>query len=188
MDEYSEVTRTVTVPANTGVQGFLRTIEEIIRRPRVQQIVIESDKVTYKRFVSSEEEEPKNFNLDLTGLQPHHIIRNAPVEELPYPPSTPAAVVVGMMLDVVSSKTLTPIAFATGADTALWRWLYYGSGLDVRTRDRLFGYKLYTDRAIPDTTLVLCAGYGYTHSLVDTRVSVKAEILDQRPLTTMEIR
>lgn len=178
MDRPEEIVRTISIPENTGVQGFLRAIEEIIKMPRVQRVTIEAPgTVTYRRFaVAGEEREAENFNIDLTNLQPHHIIRNAEVEELTYTNGMSAPAVIGTMLDRVAAKNLTPIAFVTGAASQLMSWYFYGAGAELQVRDRLFGYRLYTDRAIPDTTLVLCAGLGYTHALVDTRFSMKVEI------------
>jgi len=178
MERPQEVVRTISIPENTGVQGFLRTIEEIIKMPRVQRVIIEAQgTITYRRFVTEgEETEPENFNVDLTNLQPHHIIRNTEVEELAYINGSAAPTVVGTMLDRVAVRNLTPIAFVTGTASSLSSWYFYTAGTELQVKDRLFGYPLYKDRAIPDTTLVLCAGYGYTHALVDTRYSVKVEI------------
>lgn len=178
MQHPEEIVRSISVPENTGVQGFLRVLEEIIKMPRVQRITIDSPgTVTYKRYVvEGEEPAEKNFNLDLSDLQPHHIIRNTAVEEFLYVNGTSAPTVIGSMLDRVTLNKYTPIAFVTGADSYLFPWYFYTSGSELLSKDRLFGYALYKDRAIPDTTLVLCAGYGYTHALIDTRYSIKAEI------------
>ncbi len=172
-----EVTKTIPVPENTGVPGFLRTIEEILKLSNVQRIVVEaSGEITYKRYVVEGQPEDVNFNLDLANLQPHHIIRNSDVQEFVYTEGMSAAVVISAMLDAVAHQKLTPIAFATGADTEFFSWYKQSAGIQLQSKDRLFGYQLYFDRAIPDTTLVLCSGHGYTQALVDTRLSVKVEI------------
>jgi len=178
MEQPEEIVRTIPIPENTGVPGFLRVLEEIIKLPRVQEITIEAlGRITYRRYVLEGEADTKGpIQVDLSHLQPHHIIRNASVEEYLYPPGTPAPSVLGAVLDRATLQKYTPIAFATGAGSYLYPWYFYSTGSELQTKDRLMGYPLYFDRALPDTTLVLCTGDGRTHSLVDTRYSIKIEI------------
>lgn len=171
-----EKSRTIEVPANVGVDGFMHAVREVIRLPRVQKIVIDkAGRVTFTQIVRPEEEE-SNLNVSFDHLQPYHIIRNARTQELSYPASLNASAVVGAMLDTVTSSGLTPIAFVASPNTGLWSWLYFGDDLNLSSRDTFFGYPLYTDRQIPDTALVLCAGVDGTTALVDTKLSVKVEM------------
>ena len=77
---YKEITKSINVPSNTGTDGFLRTVAEIIKMPRVQTITIEaSGKVSYTRYTEEGEEE---LNVDFTDLNPYYIIRNSDLEEM----------------------------------------------------------------------------------------------------------
>jgi len=182
MPEYKEVQRSITIPKNTGKEGFLHTIGEILSLSFVQRVIIDlHGQITYKRMVLNGEEEA-NLNVDFDHVQPYHIIRNAKTREYLFSARQSAATVMAGMLDQSSKEGLTPIAFVVGAQTTLWSWYFLSTGVELEARDRLCGYTLYEDRHIPDTALVLCSGMGRTSSLVDTRLSVKAEMPRQRVL------
>ena len=171
---YKEITKSIAVPSNTGHDGFLRTVAEIIKMPRVQSITIDaSGKVSYTRYSDEGEEE---LNVDFSDLNPYYIIRNNEVEEMAYPSSASAATVVSFMLDRTTAKNLEPIAFVTGSGSSLGAWYLDSTGFSLLSRNRLFGYPLYTDRHMPDAALVLCAGYGSNESLSKTRYCVKVAI------------
>ncbi len=176
MDDYREVSKSIDVPPNTGVDGFLRTLRQILRKPRVQDIHINSrGQVRYTRYVREDEpEEPVGIEFD--DLQPYYVIRNAELREFMPPPDLPAPVVIGLMFDQVAQERLQPIAFAVGAQTGLWDWYQYTTGHDVVARRQLFGLPIFIDRQIPDSVLLLCAGFGRDASFVDTQTSYKVEM------------
>jgi hypothetical protein len=179
MDEYREVTGTIEVPANTGLEGFVKTIRELLRRPRLQEINIDArGKVTFRRFAKNgeEHEQGNNFGVDLSDLQPWHVIRNAEIKECLPPQDLPAAVIVGIMFDQVAKDRLIPLVFATGRMTVFWDWYQFTTGYTFETRDRLFGLPVLTDRQLPDTALLLCAGFGRDAKFIDTQVSYKVEM------------
>jgi len=82
------------------------------------------------------------------------------------------------MLDVTCLSGYTPIAFVVSVNTTLWNWLYFRDDLEVKSRDTLLGYPVLTDTQIPETALVLCVGVDGTTALLDTRLSLKAEMLN----------
>lgn len=184
MTDYKEVTGRVQVPPNTGLEGFLSTIKQIIRRPRVQEIVIDSrGSVSFRRFVLEGEavEGPNNnFGVDFQDLQPWYIIRNAQLEEVLLPPNPNAAVAIGYLFEKAAADKLRPLAFATGANTSLWDWYQLTTGRAlprfIVEGSPFFGLPVLTDRQIPDTALLLAAGYGRDAAFVDTQKSYKVEI------------
>ncbi len=180
MDDFREVTGTIEVPANTGRAGFLKTIEELLKRPRLQELKVDArGTVTFRRFAKNGEadgDKNNNFGVDLSDLQPWHVIRNGQVRECVPPEGLPAAVVVGIMFDRVAKDQLVPLAFATGRMTTFWAWYRYTTGYVFETRERLFGLPLLTDRQLPDTALLLCAGFGRDAKFIDTQVSYKVEM------------
>ena len=188
MDDYREVTGTINVPSNTGIDGFVKTIRELLRRPRLQEINIDArGKVTFRRFAKNGEEygnQDNNFGVDLSDLQPYNIIRNAEIKECLPPSDLPASVIIGIMFDQVSKDTLVPLAFATGRMTVLWDWYQFTTGYVFETRDRLFGLPLLTDRLLPDTALLLCSGFGKDAKFIDTQVSYKVEMPRHEVSTT----
>lgn len=180
MEDYREVTGTIEVPANTGIDGFLKTIRELLKRPRLQEIVIDArGKVTFRRFAKNGEnygDPNNNFGVDLSDLSPYNVIRNAQVTECIPPDGLSAPVIVSIMFDRVAKDRLIPLAFATGANTALWAWYQYTTGYSFETRDRFFGLPILFDRQLPDTALLLCAGFGRDAKFIDTQVSYKVEM------------
>jgi hypothetical protein len=173
-----EVTKSVDVPGSTGVDGFLHAIREIIKKPRVQRVVLEANgRVTYIRLVEEDDEEEElNLGVNFSHLEPYNVIRNVETRELSYPPALGAADVLTSMFDAVSQNGFTPICFATGVNTIAYNWFYFTSGIELQNQDQLFGYPIYSDKQLPDTALVLCAGLGQTRALIDTRIAVKVEM------------
>lgn len=175
MDEYREETHTLDVPPNTGIEGFMRTLRAILKRPRVQRVTIEvNGTITYTRYELPDEESP--IGVDFSSLQPYHIIRNSQVSEILPPPELPATTVLAMMLDRVAQDRLHPVAFATGSDTHVWEWLSYTTGYTPNARAQLLGVPLLFDRQLPDSALILCAGFGRDAAFVDTQISYKVEM------------
>ena len=186
MDGYREVSKTINVPPNTGIDGFLRTLRQILRKPRVQDVHINSrGSVRYVRYVREDEPED-TAGIDFDDLQPYHIVRNAELQEFMPPSELPAAVVIGMMFDRVAQDRMHPIAFATGAASGLWDWYQYTTGHIVEARRQLFGLPVLADRQIPDSVLLLCAGFGRDASFVDTQISYKVE-MPRYALPTTEV-
>jgi hypothetical protein len=173
--EYKEVTDVIEVPKNTGVKGFLRVVEDILKRPRVQNIEIDSrGKVSYRYFARAGEEKlPLNTNFDT--LMPYMAIRNGIAVELADPsPNAPTAL--GQLFDMATADHLFPVAWAAGAQSRFWDWYSSSTRLTLSSREELFGLPFLTDRSIPDETLVLGAAYARGASLVDLRKSYKIVI------------
>jgi hypothetical protein len=174
MPEYRRVEDSIEVPKNTGVTGFLRTLEQIIRLPRVQDIRVDiKGKVSWSRYVLDGESEP--LGVEFEDLEPWAIIRNSEVVELPVR-STNVALVLSMMLDKATSEALHPIAFASGADTVLWEWFADSTGYRLGSNNSVMGLPLYLDRHAPDTALILCAAYTKGAALIDTQKAYKIEM------------
>lgn len=176
MEGYREVTKNIDVPPNTGIDGFMRTLRQILRKPRVQQVVINArGRVSYSRYVrDGEPEETSGFDFD--DLQPYFVIRNSDLQELLPPETLSAAAAICMMFDRVAQDRLYPIAFVAGAESSLWDWYQYTTGHIVFSKKQLFGLPVLIDRQVPDSALILCAGFGRDASLIDTQISYKVEI------------
>jgi hypothetical protein len=188
MDDFEKVTDTVEVPPNTGLDGFLHTIRTFLRMPRVQEIHVDArGKVTVERFARRDDGD-RNVGVDFGELQPHGIVRNTQVEEVAMYDGSNAGVVLGSLLDMVAVAQLKPLAFMTGADSALWDWYKLTTGVRLKNKDTLHGLPLYKDRALPDSALILAAGYGRDAALVDTRRAYKLEMpVYEYPGTTVEV-
>jgi hypothetical protein len=171
--------RTINIPENLGVEGFIHGLREVLRLPRVQRVVIEVGHLTFFQTVPKDAAEiTPNVNVSFDHLRPYNIIRNAPTRELQYPLTLGASAVLTAMLDVTCLSGYTPIAFVVSVNTTLWNWLYFRDDLEVKSRDTLLGYPVLTDTQIPETALVLCVGVDGTTALLDTRLSLKAEMLN----------
>lgn len=74
--DYVEVNEAVEVPRNTGIRGFMHTIESILKLPRVQRIEIDSrGKVSYTYFARREEEHAP-LRMNFSTLMPYAAVRN----------------------------------------------------------------------------------------------------------------
>lgn len=176
MSDLELVTSSIDVPKNTGHEGFLHTLRQILKLPRVQSVEINArGKVTYQRFVA--EDEPKMVGVDFTGVEPWHIIRNAAdgVEELVLGTYN-AAVVLAGVLDRASTEKLYPTAFVMSPNTVFWLWYPHTTSFSLASRDTICGLPIHFDRHIPDTTLILCASFARDGALVDTQKAYKVEM------------
>jgi hypothetical protein len=185
MDGYEEKTSSISVPKNTGVEGFLKTIRGILTLPRVRGIAIDvSGKVSYTRYVR-EGEPDTPVPVDYTGLDPWSIIRNGELEEMPYELGTPSTSVIAAMFNRITREGLIPVAFASGADSHFWRWHEKTSGLSLVKKTSAYGLPIYTDRQMPDYSLVLCASY-VRGNLIDCHrfLSVSMGVVDFAPPET----
>ncbi len=176
MSEYKEVTDTIEVPKNTGIEGFLHTLRILLLKPKVQEIRIDGrGRVTCRRY-ALENDSLQNSGVDFKDLLPSAIVRNTSINEIAVSSGANAAVVLGSLLDIVSTAQLKPLAFISGADTSLWEWFRTTTGVNLQDRTSLLGFPVHLDRAIPDAALILTAGYGRDASLMDARSSFKIEM------------
>jgi hypothetical protein len=167
--EYKLISDEVEIPKNTGMEGFLHTVKEILKLPRVQSINIDArGKVKYERYLA-DGEEPK-IGIDFKGLEPWGVIRNGEVEELSVPMKS-AMSVLDMVFEFVQREKFFPIAFVTGANSILESWMR------CSPKTSLFGLPIYRDRNCPDTVLLLCAAYSRDAALIDTQKSFKIEMV-----------
>lgn len=183
---FEEHTETIRVPENTGVDGFLHTLREILKLSRVQQVVIDArGSVTYRRWRAPGETEPTR--VDYSGLEPSAIMRYGDVQEVvPRPAEHPPALV-ARMFDQASQESLAPVAFVSGGATQFWSW--YGRYVPLQSRTELYGVPFIHDKRIPDTTLVLCVAYSRGSSLLDCHrfLMVNMDMPDTRSLVETRV-
>lgn len=187
--ELREVSSTVEVPKNTGIEGFVVTLRELLRRPRIQEILIDAKgKVSYKRLMR--DDEPEAFNIDLETVTPSGVLGSAVIEELVLPDYIPAATTIGKMFDRFAIDQVYPIAFVSGIGTVFWEWYRVTTKSALHSRNSVFGLPLLLDRKIPTTALILCGAVTPSTSLVDTARALKIEMettILKPPDTTVEI-
>lgn len=175
MAEYEEVRESVDVPRDTGVQGFLKTVEGILKLPRVQELHIDSrGKVDFRYFVQKGEQR-KPLEIDFDSLLPYSIIRNSKLTEL-VDVSLNAAVGLGQLFDMAAADHLFPVAFVGGTQSLFWQWYEVTTAIGLASREEVYGVPFLVDRALEDYVLVLCAGYTRSAALIDTQRSYKLVI------------
>jgi len=185
MEGYQERSSSISVPKNTGIEGFLRTLKGILSLPRVQAVNIDATgKINYIRYVRDGETD-NPIAIDYTGLDPWSIIRNGELEELTRHTEEPAPNVIAVMFNRIAREGLVPIAFATGADSDFWRWHERSAGVELSRTASVYGLPLYTDRQMPDHSLVLCAAF-VKGGMVDCHrfLSVSMGVVDTTPPET----
>jgi len=191
MADYKEMIGTIEVPPNTGVEGFVHALKSILKKSRVQHVEIDArGQVKYRRFIINGEDDGgpnNNFGVDFKSLNPYFIVRNSRIIEFMPPGELAAPVVLGLMFERSSRDQMHPLSFVTGAASVLWEWYRFTTGHIVEERNSLFGLKVLYDRQVPDTALLLCAGYGKDAEFIDTQVSYKVEMpVYQTPTTDVE--
>lgn len=160
MEGYVEKIHEVTVPKNTGIDGFLQTLRGVLGLRNVQNIQIDAKGVVrYVRYVRKGEEDEGPIQVDYTGLEPWGIIRDRELEDLGYHHETPAPTAVALMFNRVAQENLVPCCFAMGAASVFWSWHERTAGVKLSRQYTAYGLPIYTDRQIPDHSLILCASY-----------------------------
>ena len=189
MSDLELVTDSIDVPKNTGIEGFIQTIRQILRLPRVQTITVNArGKVSYDRYVA-EGDPDQTIGVDFSGIEPAHIVRNAlnGVVELVLQAENSAVILMGM-LDWARTEKFHPIAFVTGANTTFWSWYAESTRTSLAARDSICGLPVYFDRHIPDTALILCASLAKDGALIDTHKAYKIEMSPRlAPRTEVEV-
>lgn len=173
--EYVEREQTVEVPKETGVDGFLFALKQILKLSRVAHVNIDSRGVIkVKRWVRQDEDEDTRLAIDFDGLHPYNIIRNGEVEDLGYADQNDPLKYLADMFRVASSDHMSCVAFVSGADTIFYKWC--DRLAKVRFKDEVFGLPLLRDRFIEDDVLLLCTAYGKGAGMQDVRKSYKITI------------
>lgn len=166
MEGYEERTDSIRVPKNTGVDGFLKTLRRVLTLPRVQVINIDSSgMVSYTRIVR-EGEPPEPVDLDFSDLSPWSIVRNGTLEEFTVPHDAPATATIARLFNLLTQESLVPVAWVTGANSDFWAWHEETAGVRLTRQNMAYGVPIYTDREVPDHSLILCAAYTKGTTLV----------------------
>ena len=174
MTDFEERSGAIEVPKATGIDGLLLTIKEILQQhDYVQNIKIDSNGLIAFKYFAMGDSEKRQFEVDFKFLQPDAIIRNATVREIIIPEDACASTVVGVLFETANRERMYPIAFVSGTDSTFWEWHWETTGIQLQSREVLYGIPFLTDRHIPDSVLMLCTSYGKGSALVDTQVSYK---------------
>lgn len=187
MKSYKEVTQTIEVPKNVGLEGFLHTIREVLKL-NPQEITIDNKgRLSYKRFVLEGEPAMPPLGIEYEGLEPHSIIRLGSVSEIRG--GADPHILLANMFDQIAVERLVPICWAFGAMTYFWSWYESHSGIQWRTHENLYGLPIYYDRALRDTSIYLCAAYNKEAALIDCHrfLALDVEVLGLAPQTTVDI-
>jgi hypothetical protein len=181
MPEYTEIEKVVEVPRGTGIDGYVEMVRSILRKGKVQEVLLRTNgRVSYRRFVRTDEPEDE-LKVDLSTLMPWHIIRNGDIQELPTPTiETNAAVVISQLFGAVRVDGFKPVAFVTSGESLFWKWHNESTGV-VFGKDEAYGLPFFPDPEIPQDVLILCAAFSRDARLVDVRKSYKVTIPRRRP-------
>lgn len=179
-------TQQVAIPRNTGRQGFLRALDQILQLPHVQSIHIgPTGVVSYERILLPEEKS-ETLGVNYEGLEPYHIMRNNEVVEILPRGLRAPWLAVAALFNRVELERLVPVAVVTGTGLTFWEW-WQSTGAPVAHNSTLFGLPVYADRNLPDTTVTLCAAYSRSAALVDCHRFFKMDItplLEAQPPAT----
>lgn len=172
MAEYTEITGTIEVPKNAGIEGFLKAIKGVLKLLRVQSINIRANgTIEYTYYLREGEQAKPELQISFDELMPYAIIRNGDVQELRNVP-TVASTAIMALFDLAAVDQLHPTALVVGANSQLWDW--YQQSMDrVFSKEEVCGVPIFRERLLEDHVVVLCAGYIRGGELIDTKRSYK---------------
>lgn len=172
---YVQHDEVIEVPKGTGIEGFIRTIREVLKLPRVQDIHIRNNgKVEYSFFLRDGEEK-RTLTMNFDNLMPMAVVRNAEVQEVTDVDRF-APIALMQMFRVAAMEHLVPIAFVTGASSQFWPWYEGTSKMKAEIRSTLAGLPVHADRACPDEVLLLCCAFRKESELADMKKAYKIAI------------
>lgn len=179
MTEYREVEDSIDVPRNAGMEGVVKLLRRYLSMPRVQDIHINArGRVTVRRYVLGNDG-ARNSGVEdgfFDELSPYRIARNTHMTEWTPPAWSNASITLMALFDVVAQEQLKPLAFLTGAQTLFWDWVHVTTGYRFSAFESLYGVSVYSEEEVPDSTLILLAGFGRDAALVDAHRAYKLEI------------
>lgn len=165
----------IEVPKGTGLEGFLATLREVLKLPRVQDIRIDArGKISYSFFLR-EGEGKQSLGVDFDSLMPYAVVRNAEVQELELV-NTNGAVALLQLFRQAAIDHVHPVALVTGAGTTFWEWYEASTGMKAEIRSEVLSLPLLRDRACPDDVLLLCTAFRAGETLVATQKVYKIQI------------
>lgn len=166
MPNYIEENKELEVPPATGVPGFLRVVESILERPRVQRVVIEKGKISYSRFRRDDETEAP-LGIELATLMPSAVIRSCSIVEEIKALADNAAIGMAQLFSKAHMDGMNPVALVGGLSSLFFVWHTRTTSV-VLAKDECYGLPFLADPEIPDESLILCAAYDKRAALPDT--------------------
>lgn len=168
MPEYKEVEKVVTVPKGTGIDGFLEAIRKILRRPRVQEVVLGAEgSLRYRRFTLEDEPEDEP-DLDLDSFLPYFVLQRVLIQELPVPPDEPVLTQIWRMFAAAAADGLNAIGFTCGGYPTLLP--------EYPQSTSIFGLPVWVDHHIPPDSLILLAAFTRQSTLLGTQKAYKISL------------
>jgi hypothetical protein len=173
MPSYIEETKEIEVPPASGIPGYLKIIESVLERPRIQEVVLAKGRITYRRF--RREDEPSEVSdIEFDDIMPAAVIRNSQLEELKLL-SDNAAVAVSQLFTKAHMDGVNPIALVGGGKSLFFPWHTKTTSV-VLAQQECYGLPFLSTPAIPDEALILCAAYERRAHLPATVRSYKITI------------
>lgn len=172
---YTQHDETLQVPPGAGIEGFIRSLREVLKLPNVNNITINRQGKIEYTFYLREGEEKRVAAVNFDTLMPMAIVRNAIVTEV-VDRNASATVAILQMFRCASIDHLVPIAFVTGANSMLWPWYEATTPLRADRKDELFGLPVHMDRQCPDEVLLLAAAFTTRTELVDMHKAYKIDL------------
>ncbi len=173
--EYELVEEVIAVPRGTGIEGFVRTIRQVLKLGRVQGLRITSQGQVEYSYLKPKDKEKPIIELHFDTILPMALVANANMQEVPNRDDA-AAIAILQMFRAAAIDHLQPIAFVMGAASHFWAWYERTTSLQAEIRTVLAGLPVFVDRHCPDEVLLLCAAYQRNNELIDLQKSYKIDI------------
>lgn len=174
-NEYERVAYSIDVPRETGVEGFIVAIREVLKQSRVQSVEIDArGKVNVVRFVRASEPRTE-ISVDFSTVTPAAAVRSGRVIEIVTQPSDNPLEVLLRLYTACTRDQMFPVALIIGADSTFPAWLR-SFGYDVDPLERLYGQPVLSDRHVPDDALILATSYGPNGALADVQHCYKVAL------------
>lgn len=162
--DFERVEETISVPKETGVEGFIVAMREVLKKPRVQEVKIDArGKMSVTRFVRVGE--PRStISVEFESVTPYAAVRSGHVIELLRQESDEPLTVLAKMLERCAADQMYPVAFIIGAKSSFFEWVKFPF-----RHGTVLGLRVFEDRHVGDDVLILASSYGPDGDLVDVQ-------------------
>lgn len=177
MSKLSKIQRSIEIPKNTGIQGFLRAIRSVLELPRTVWFQAELKKggavLSYERYIEEGQEE-RPPQIDFGSLTPYRLIRLTDIREIAVPPSGDAGRVVADLFRLMAAESLWPLAWVGGQNSTFWAWHSQTTGVPLEVGSTAaYGLPFLTDAEVDNETLLLVGGYQRGAELNEAQLTLR---------------
>lgn len=170
-NEFREKTAKVNVARGAGIEVFISTIRQILQRPRVSRIIIDSKGTIEFTYASREDESALPLpDIDYETLAPMAVVRSSDLVQVDLGDNPNAWFAIATLFARAAADIYYPVCLIVSTGSYFWQWHKETAGVAFDpTKEEAYGYPVLSDPQVPPHALVLATAYTPNGTLLDVR-------------------